>query len=166
MLDNLMLVDTVVHEGKVYHVFRNNDIKQVTKIDANYEVFSGVSSKHVESKESLKSTIISYWKRKEFIDRNPITYQVDMSLPVYKNIQWRKNNTEAFYPLKTCHIDIEVFAGDQDINFSDLKVAAAKFPISLVTLYDNYSDKYYTIVNQDIYTGSESISHIGRASCR
>ena len=37
MTDNLMLVDTTIHDGKVYHVFRNNDVKQVTKIDANYE---------------------------------------------------------------------------------------------------------------------------------
>lgn len=148
---NVMLVDTLYIQDKengdtAYQIFRNKDQKIIQQIDTKVEVYSGDNSKTVMPKNKLKKHTIEYRNRWFFMKDNPNSFAADLSFAVHKNTYWRKTNKEAHYNLRIAMIDIEIYTFKETLDFSQLDVDAKKFPINLITLYDNYVDKYFTFV--------------------
>lgn len=154
VLDNeadRMLIDTVYISDKengdtAYQIFRKNDKKIIEQIDTRVEVYSGDNSKTVMPKNKLKKHTIEYRNRWFFMKDNPNSFAADLSFAIHKNTYWRKNNVEANYNLRIAMIDIEIYTFKETLDFSQLEKDAKRFPINLITLYDNYLDKYFTFV--------------------
>lgn len=150
--DGLMLVDTIYNVDKengdrAYHIFRNKKQKIIQEIDTFIDVYSSnVEAKSVMPINKLDKHKIKYSNRWFFMKDNPYAYNADLSFAVHKNVEWRANNEEATHKLRVAVIDIEIYTGNNMLDFSKLASEATKFPINLVTIYDNYENKCYTFV--------------------
>ena len=147
-----MLVNTIYdyQTSKVIYVLRHGQHKIYYPVDDKYTLYYGKSSNVIEYKNKLKSKTISFKDRVDVINnlRNS-GYDVfgDMNLSVYKNIQFRNENTETEQPLRIAIIDIELFLNGNMMLLDNMNEAAKRYTISLVTLYDNFTDTYYTFIN-------------------
>ncbi len=150
----LMLVDTVYEIDKdngdrAFHIFRQNDKKIIQEIDTFIDVYTCNTSGETKSVlpiDKLQKHRIKYQNRWFFMKDNPVSYGTDLSFAVHKNVEWRATNEETQYKLRIATIDIELYTGDSLIDFSQLPSEASKFPINLITVYDNYTNKCYTFV--------------------
>lgn len=149
----LMLVDTIYkvnkEEGdKAFHIFRQNDKKIIQEIDTFIDVYTSnkETDKSVMPINKLQKHKIKYQNRWFFMKDNPISYGADLSFAVHKNVEWRSSHEETQYKLRIAIIDIELYTGDSLIDFSQLPTEASKFPINLITVYDNYTNKCYTFI--------------------
>jgi len=145
-----MLVDTVYDDdrGVVYHILWDGKKKKIIETTDDFIIHKGNTNRYVEQRAKLNEFRIRYKDRWKYIkDQTTPTFGADISIAVHKNIDWRKKHpNEATYKLRVCALDIEVYTNNEPMDFSNLEVAATKYPINLITLYDNYEETYYTMV--------------------
>lgn len=145
-----MLVDTVYDQDKgvVYHIQWDGSKKEIIEIPDDVVIHKGHTERSVEQRSKLGAQTIRYKDRwKHIKDTSIATFGADVSIAVHKNIEWRKNHPdEQLYKIKVCLIDIECYTNHEPLDFSDLEKAASRYPISLVTVYDNYANVYYTLL--------------------
>jgi len=150
--DNIMLVNTVYNylKSEVNYVLRRGQDKIIHTTDDKYALYYGKSNNTVEYKNKLKLKVIQFKDRVNVInDLKSKGFNVfgDMNLSVYKNIQFRNTYTETEQPLRIAAIDIELFLNGNMMLLDDMMAAAKRYAISLITLYDSYTDTYYTFIN-------------------
>jgi len=150
--NGVMLVDTIYRIDKengdvAYQIFRNKNKKIINEIDTFVDVYySDTETKSVMPIDRLNKRTIKYSNRWFFMKDNPHAYNADLSFAVHKNVEWRANNEETLYKLRLAIIDIEIYTGNSILDFSKLASEATKFPINMVTIYDNYENTCYTYV--------------------
>ena len=146
--ESLMLVSSV-HESenkRVALMFRNEDKKIIKYVDDTYTFYTGNSRRYIENIDLLNPRKISYSERYFEKKKHPYTFGLDYDVCITKSLDWKKNNKESFYELRKCYFDIEIYTNNNSPNFGDLNNEAKRFPINLITIYDNYINKYETFV--------------------
>ncbi len=148
--DGIMLVDTVYDGEYIHYVLRKGNEKIIKTVDDNYTIYFGKSPFCVESKSKLKEKVISYRDRwnvtKALREKGYKVFGADINIKIHKNIEFRNNYVEKEQPLRIGIIDIELFLGEEKLLLDNMQKAGSKYTISLITLYDNYEDKYFTFV--------------------
>ena len=137
------------------YVIRVGDKRYIEQTDDMVMMYTGKDDyMDVHSIAGLKSELVHYSKRKYLIEQiqqdsslNAI-YNVDFNLAIHKNYLWKKNNTDVgHYKLRVNYVDIELYQeGYGIIDFAQIQKSARVIPVNLITIYDNYTDKYYTLV--------------------
>ena len=137
------------------YVTRVGDKRYIEQTDDLVMMYTGKDDYlDVHDISGLKSKQVSYSKRKYIIEQIQQEssfegiYNVDFNLAIQKNYLWKKNHPNTgHYKLRVNYIDIELYQeGYGIIDFAEIKKSARIIPVNLITLYDNYTDKYYTLV--------------------
>lgn len=148
--DGIMLVDTIYDGENVHYVLRKGNEKIIKTVDDECSIFFGKSKHTVENKNKLKEKRISFRDRwnvtRSLREKGYEVYGSDINIKVQKNIEFRNNYVEKEQQLRIGIIDIELFLGEEKILLDNMEKAGSKYTISLITLYDNYEDKYFTFV--------------------
>ena len=138
------------------YVTRVGDKRYIEQVDDKVLMYTGKDD-YMDVRDinnGLKSELVRYGSRKYLIEEvlsNSATtaiYNLDFNLAIQKNYIWKKNHPDqGHYKLRVNYVDIELYQeGYGTVNFDDVKNSARAIPINLITLYDNYNDKYYTLV--------------------
>ena len=155
--ENPMLVNVYYNmdEKEVAYVTRVGDKRYIEQVDDKVMMYYGKDDYlNVSDIARLKSKLVSYWYRNKAIEKHKeenvydAVYNVDLNLAIPKTVSWKENHPNAgIYKLRINYIDIELYQeGYGVIDFSDLKISARQIPVNLITIYDNYEDKYYTLI--------------------
>jgi DNA polymerase elongation subunit (family B) len=138
------------------YVIRVGDKRYITQTDDMVMMYTGKDDYlDVHDIAGLKGELVHYGKRKYIIEQiqsessYKAIYNVDFNLAIHKNYLWKKENKDnlGHYKLRVNYVDIELYQeGYGIIDFADIKKSARVIPVNLITLYDNYTDKYYTLV--------------------
>ena len=155
--ENPMLVN-VYYDGdnrQVAYVTRVDRKRYIEIVDDNVMMYYGKDDYlNVSDIARLKSELVSYRYRNKTIEKHreehpyDAIYNVDLNIAIPKTVSWKENHPNAgTYKLRINYIDIELYQeGYGVIDFSDLKTSARLIPVNLITIYDNYDDKYYTLI--------------------
>ena len=138
------------------YVVRVGDKRYIQQTDDLVTLYTGKDDyMDVHTIEGLTQDLIRYGSKKYVIDEinsksaTTAIYGVDFNLAIQKNYLWKKENKDNIgqYKLRVNYVDIELYQeGYGTVNFDDVKTSARIIPVNLITLYDNYTDKYYTLV--------------------
>lgn len=137
------------------YVIRIDDKRYIEQTDDMVMMYTGRDDyMNVHDIAGLKGELVHYGKKKYLIDQiqsessTKAIYNLDFNLAIQKNYLWKKENTDqGHYKLRINYVDIELYQeGYGTINFDDIQTSARQIPVNLITLYDNYTDKYYTLV--------------------
>ena len=142
-------------EKEVAYVTRVNDKRYIEQIDDKVIMYYGKDDYlNVSDMARLESELVSYRYKNKAIEKHKeehpydAIYNVDLNIAIPKTVSWKEKHPNAgIYKLRINYIDIELYQeGYGIVDFSDLKTSARQIPVNLITLYDNYEDKYYTLI--------------------
>lgn len=138
------------------YVIRIGDKRYIEQSDDLVTLYTGKDDyMDVHTIEGLEQKTIRYGNKKYVIDEintksaTTAIYGIDFNLAIQKNYAWKKKHEGNLgsYRLRINYVDIELYQeGYGTINFDDVKTSSRAIPVNLITLYDNYTDKYYTLV--------------------
>ena len=137
------------------YVIRVDDKRYIQQTDDMVMMYTGKDDyMNVHDITGLKGDLVKYSSRKYIIEQimsessTKAIYNVDFNLAIQKNYLWKKNNPDVGnYKLRVNYVDIELYQeGYGIVDFADLRKSTRQIPVNLITLYDNYTDKYYTLV--------------------
>ena len=142
-------------EKEVAYVTRVDRKRYIEQTDDKVMMYYGKDDYlNVSDIARLESKLVSYWYRNKAIEKHKeenvydAVYNVDLNLAIPKTVTWKEMHpNQGNYKLRINYIDIELYQeGYGVIDFSDLKTSARMIPVNLITIYDNYDDKYYTLI--------------------
>lgn len=139
--------------GETSYVTRIDDFRIIKPIDDTVDIYYGTDDfLNVSDISRLKHEKIRYpWKKKKIEDLKSNGYAVygaDVDIATQKSYEWKKTHpNEKQYKLRIAYVDIELFQkGYGIVDFTNVKESALTIPINLITIYDNYLNKYFTLV--------------------